>query len=172
MLLPDTIEIREQRLSCDPDEILVLNRLAFGPAGGTAQFDQLRRQPGKHLSLVASNGPGIVGHAFFAPVNIDSEGKSRSAMGLGELAVHPDWQRRGIGKALTQRGISSLAAQGYPCVIVIGLPDYYPLLGFEPGAAHGLRCQWPGVPANSFMVYVLDAPAMQGIAGTARYLDL
>jgi putative acetyltransferase len=172
MLLPENIEIREQLPSCDPDEILALNRLAFGPAGGTAQFDQLRRQPGKHLSLVASRGPGLIGHAFFAPVKIDGEGESWPAMGLGELAVHPDWQRRGIGKALTRQGISSLAAQGYPCVIVIGLPDYYPLLGFVPGAAHGLQCQWPGVPAASFMVYVLNARSMRGVTGTARYVDL
>ena len=48
-------------------------------------------------------------------------------------------------------------------------PEEY--LGFEPGADHGLRCQWQ-VPPEAFMVRVLDAAAMATIGGTARYRDV
>lgn len=161
--------IRPQNLRSDPAAIARINAEVFD--GGTPAFQILRERLGDDLlSLVAERDGEILGHVFFSPVFIDSN-PPVAGMGLGELAVRADSQRRGVGAALTRAGLAELEKRGCPFVIVIGVPEYYPRLGFEPGAAHGLRCQWQ-VPPESFMVYVLDAEAMAGVSGTASYRDV
>ena len=66
-------------------------------------------------------------------------------------------------------GTKRLRDAGAPFVIVLGHPEYYPRFGFEPAARHGVRCQWPDVPDNAFMLLVLDPEREASLAGTARY---
>ena len=169
--LAQSIRIRPQNQAGDLAEIPGLNGLAFGKGGGTAAFQALREAADPDIvSLVAEHDGALVGHVFFSPVTIETD-PPLAGMGLGELAVRPDLQRQGIGAALTEAGLARLTALGYPFCIVIGVPEYYPRLGFEPGADHGLRCQWE-VPAASFMVRILDPAGMAGVSGVARYRDV
>lgn len=62
-----------------------------------------------------------------------------------------------------------LKRTGWPFVIVLGHPDYYPRFGFEPASRKGICCQWDGVPDEAFMVLILNEKAMEGISGVARY---
>lgn len=64
-----------------------------------------------------------------------------------------------------------LRERGCPFVIVLGHPEYYPRFGFERASAHGLACQWEGVPDEAFMVLILDAGVMEGVSGVAVYRD-
>jgi putative acetyltransferase len=163
------VRIRPQEPGTDAAAIARINAEVFD--GGTPAFQALReRLQDDVLSLVAERDGELVGHVFFSPVSIDCA-PPLAGMGLGELAVRADFQRQGIGAALTKAGLAELARRACPYVIVIGLPAYYPRLGFEPGATHGLRCQWQ-VPPASFMVHVLDPAAMAGVSGTARYRDV
>jgi putative acetyltransferase len=90
-------------------------------------------------------------------------------MGLAPLAVLPDYQGQGIGSGLVEHGLAVLRERGCPFVVVLGHPDYYPRFGFKRASAHGLASQWDGVPDEVFMVLVLDADAMAGAGGVARY---
>ena len=56
-------------------------------------------------------------------------------------------------------------------MIVVGHPEYYPRFGFEPASKHGLVSQWEGMLDAAFMVLVLDAHAMAGASGVAKYRD-
>src|SRR5437879_13678113 len=89
-------------------------------------------------------------------------------MGLGPMAVLPEHQRQGVGSRLVRRGLDILRERGCPFVVVVGHPEYYPRFGFEPASRHGLASQWEGVPDAAFMVLVLDAPALTGVAGGAE----
>jgi GNAT superfamily N-acetyltransferase len=68
----------------------------------TEQFviEALRSARALTLSLVAEVDGRVVGHIAFSPVVI-SDG-IKNWYGLGRLSVLPEYQRRGIGKALIQ----------------------------------------------------------------------
>ncbi|MGI9330400.1 MAG: GNAT family N-acetyltransferase [Gammaproteobacteria bacterium] len=162
--------IRPQNRAEDLAAIGGINAMAFGKGGGTPAFQALRTSAHDIVSLVAERQGEVIGHVFFSPVTLESD-PPLQGMGLGELAVAPDWQRQGVGAALTEAGIAALRGTRCPFVIVIGLPAYYPRLGFEAGSKYGLKCQWD-VPPESFMVRVLDPGALGDRTGTVRYRDV
>lgn len=149
------LRIRRQQ----PDDIPAIetiNAAAFAEHGGTEAFDRFRRERTDILSLVALQGDKMVGHVLFSPVEMLTPAGPVAGMGLGQLAVDPTVQKRGIGSLLAETGIDALRKQNCPFIIVIGHAAYYPRFGFEPGAAHAVQCQWSGVPDATFMVLYLD----------------
>ena len=52
--------------------------------------------------------------------------------------------------------------------MVIGHADFYPRFGFRSAAAHGPTCEWD-VPAEVFMVTILDANLTGRLRGRVRY---
>lgn len=51
---------------------------------------------------------------------------------LAPVAVHPHYQKQGIGKALIEFAKTDLAQQGVQLFITYGDPNYYAQLGFKP----------------------------------------
>jgi putative acetyltransferase len=151
----------------DAPQIRLVNELAFSQTAEANVIDRLRQTCPDSLSLVAEEG-AVVGHILFTPATIEFEGREITGMGLGPLAVHPDYQRLGIGSQLVRRGLEILRHQGCPFVIVLGHPTYYPRFGFERASLHGLTCQWP-VPDEAFMVLILNPAALAGVSGVAEY---
>jgi putative acetyltransferase len=76
--------------------------------------------------------------------------------GLGPVSVHPDLQRKGIGKALIKEGLSRL--KGLKGCYLVGHPQYYRQLGFEnvEGLIH------ERVPPQIFFVLSFDGNIPQG----------
>jgi len=74
----------------------------------TEQFiiEALRSAQALTVSLVAQVDGRVVGHIAFSPVAI-SDG-TQDWYGLGPVSVLPEYQRRGIGKALIHEGLSRL----------------------------------------------------------------
>lgn len=81
------------------------------------------------LSLVAEVEGRIVGHIAFSPVSI-SDG-NEGWFGIGPVSVHPDYQRRGIGKALMESGIEIMKENGARGCALVGDPSYYKRFGFK-----------------------------------------
>jgi putative acetyltransferase len=149
--------------------VRVVNEEAFGSPLEAGIVDALRTACADRLSLVAERDGRIVGHILFTPVEIDAAMGSVRGYGLAPMAVRTAWQRQGIGSALVAEGTRRLRAAGAPFVIVIGHPEYYPRFGFEPASRHGIRCQWPAVADDAFMLLVLDPARASRLAGVARY---
>ena len=119
-------------------------------------IEALRAGKALTLSLVAEVDGRVVGHIAFSPVTI-SDG-TQNWYGLGPVSVLPEYQRKGIGKALIREGLSrlkDLSAQG--CCLV-GHPEYYRRFGFEnvPGLVH------EGVPQEVFFALSFDGRCPQG----------
>ena len=72
----------------------------------TEQFvvEALRFAKALAISLVAEIDGRLVGHIAFSPVTM-SDG-TKDWYGLGPVSVHPDFQSKGIGKALIREGLS------------------------------------------------------------------
>ncbi|HEV8396435.1 MAG TPA: N-acetyltransferase [Vicinamibacterales bacterium] len=153
----------------DASAVRVVNQEAFGSPLEADIVDALRTACLDRLSLVAERDGGIVGHILFTPVEIATAQGPVRGYGLAPMAVRTAWQRQGIGSALIAAGTKRLREAGAPFVIVLGHPEYYPRFGFEPAARHGVRCQWPDVPDNAFMLLMLDPASQAGLAGIARY---
>ena len=66
------------------------------------------------LSLVAELNGSVVGHIIFSDAYIDTDGGRIPAICLGPLAVHPDWQQRGIGSRLVEEGLAAGRRLGQP----------------------------------------------------------
>jgi putative acetyltransferase len=156
-------EIRDEQ----PADIAIIrevNRLAFGQDDEGQIVDALRANGAATLSLVAADDAVVVGHIMFSPLTVGSA----IGAGLGPMAVAPSHQGRGIGTRLVQTGIERLRATRCPFIVVIGHPGFYPRFGFQPAVTYGLTCEWD-VPAEAFMVYVLDPDVTSQLRGRAQY---
>jgi putative acetyltransferase len=124
----------------------------------TEQFviEALRDAKALTLSLVAEVDGRVVGHIAFSPVTI-SDG-TRHWYGLGPVSVLPEYQRRGIGKALIQEGLSRLKDLGAKGCCLVGHPQYYRKFGFEnvAGLVH------EGVPQEVFFALSFDGRFPRG----------
>ena len=162
------ITIRPQRRPDDLDAIETMVARAFAEHGGTEAFREFRAGRDDIISLVAETDGNIVGNILFSPVELDSPSGPVKGMGLGQLSVDPAFQNRGIGTALGNAGIDALRETGCPFSIVIGHAAYYPRFGYERGDAHGVECQWDGVPPETFMV-LFPCGKQPGLTGQAAF---
>ena len=159
-----SIEIREER----PDDVTAVrdvHRRAFGQDQEGNIVDALRTNGGALLSLVATMHDRVVGHIMYSPVSV---GDMINSVALGPMAVLPEHQRRGIGTRLIETGNRKIKDAGYPFIIVVGHPEYYPRFGFRPAGKYGIKCEWD-VPDVVFMALVLDTAKLGGVSGLARY---
>lgn len=151
----------------DAADVREINEQAFGGPLEARLVDALRDSP-EALSLVATVDERVVGHILFTPVTIDPPIAGRRIAGLAPMAVRPEVQRSGIGRALVRVGLEECRRGEYAAVVVVGHPGYYPRFGFVPGHTMNLDCEFP-VPADVFMVLELEPGALAGCSGIIRY---
>ena len=124
----------------------------------TEQFiiEALRAAKALTVSLVAEVNGRVIGHIAFSPVTI-SDG-TRNWYGLGPVSVLPEYQRRGVGKALMQEGLSRLKALNAQGCCLVGHPEYYKKFGFDnpPKLVH------EGIPPEVFLALSFDGNTPQG----------
>lgn len=124
--------------------------------------DWLRACPAwiPEFSLVALGLDGdVVGHVVCTRGTVESA----PALALGPLSVRPDWQRRGVGKALMHAVLGAADALGEPLVALLGSTEYYPKFGFRPASEYGIVPRDPEWGAH-FQVRSLTAydPSVRG----------
>lgn len=161
------ITIRFETAS-DIETIRKINNLAFNQPDEADLVDKLRDSCSDLLSLVAQLEDRIVGHILFSPVTIDGTKGIIKGMGLGPMAVLPEYQRQGVGASLINTGLGLLEKEKCPFVVVLGHPTYYPRFGFEPAGHLGISCEWE-VPDDVFMIQAFNKKLMENIKGTALY---
>jgi len=148
-----------------------LNLAAFDTPAEADIIDSSRATRSDTVSLVALDGPAVVGHILFTPITHESPTPVLGGMGLGPMSVAPSYQKKGIGGALIEMALALLIGRKCPFVVVLGHPTYYPKFGFIPAHTLGIQPQWPSVPKEAFMVLVLDERVAGRMAGTIRYLS-
>ncbi|MBE9029831.1 N-acetyltransferase [filamentous cyanobacterium LEGE 11480] len=86
------------------------------------------------FALVAEADGNLIGHVVFSPVMCVDTGNDLGYI-LAPLAVHPTYQKRGIGTNLIEAGIKRLSDLGVSIVFVYGDPNYYGRFGFDADLA-------------------------------------
>ncbi len=160
MIRPETAD--------DFNAIYLINQLAFNRENEARLVMELRSAGAIILSLVAQMEDRIVGHILFSPVVITDADSQWQAVGLGPMAVLPQFQHRGIGSALIHAGLAELNKLDHDVVVVLGHPGFYPRFGFKPSKPFGIAWEID-VPEEVFMVKELRSGALNGRKGVVRY---
>lgn len=85
----------------------------------------------KELDLVAEIDGTIVGSIMYAKCELVFEnGKTKPCLTFGPLAVHPKYQRKGIGKAMMLESFKIAKELGYDSIVIFGHPGNYVSSGF------------------------------------------
>lgn len=140
--------IRPERRG-DEEAIREVTRQAFASHPYSHQTEHfivaaLRKAGALSISLVAEEAGQVVGHIAFSPALIDDG--SSGWYGLGPVSVIPRLQRKGIGRALIERGLAALRGFGARGCVLVGDPALYKRFGFANTPALVLD----GVPPEFF----------------------
>ncbi|MCH7806092.1 MAG: N-acetyltransferase [Proteobacteria bacterium] len=145
-----------------------VNFLAFGQVLEGRIVDLLRDAGALTISLVAEVEGQIIGHIAFSPVTIETNPENLSLLGLGPMAVAPEFQKQGIGAEMISRGLKLCRAGGCQAVVVLGHPGYYPRFGFQPSQPFGIF--WENdCPKEAFMILELAEGALESLLGAVKY---
>lgn len=84
------------------------------------------------LDLVAEADGKIVGSIIYSKSKLtDEKGNEKDILTFGPLSVSPEYQRKGIGKALIELSFIKAAELGYDTVVIFGSPSNYISRGFK-----------------------------------------
>lgn len=151
------LTIRKEDTS-DYKEVYALVQNAFATAehaDGTEQdlVEKLRECPQfiPELSLVACDNGKIVGHIMFTEIALGG----LPALCLAPLAIHPDYQKQGIGSKLIEEGHRIAKGLGYTFSVLLGSEHYYPRFGYRRASEFGILSPFE-VPDINFMALDLQ----------------
>jgi putative acetyltransferase len=165
MTATTAVAIRVER-PADHPAIRQVNEAAFGGTEEATLVEALRASGAILLSLVAETPGGVIGHALFSRMSIETANGSMPAVALAPVAVLSAHQRHGIGGQLIRAGLEEMRSHGERIVIVVGHPAYYPRFGFSSERARNLDSPFP---SDAFMALELHAGALEGVRGAVKY---
>jgi putative acetyltransferase len=147
-----------------------VNDGAFGQTNEGLLIEKLRLNPDfiPGLSLVAELEGKVIGHILFFPIEINQDANSFPSLALAPMAVRPEYQNKGIGGQLIQKGLEKATALGFDSVIVLGHQHYYPRFGFVPAARWKIKSPFD-VPEEVFMAMALVPDGLKNVSGTVKY---
>lgn len=157
------MDIREE-LPTDSEAIYAVHAASF-PTTTEADIVAGLREAGRlSVSLVCCDRDLLVGHVAFSPVGINL---TAGGLGLGPIAVLPDYRRQGIAESLIRAGLEAGRILGYRFVVVLGDPDYYRRVGFRAASNWGLEDEYGGGAA--FQAIELQDGGIPSRGGTVQY---
>lgn len=168
--MSEQFQIRVEK-PADYPAITRVHDLAFGRTDEGLLVEKIRNSDTflPELAFVATIGSEIIGHVLFSRVYIDAHSGPKPVLALAPLAVHPDFQRQGVGDKLSRTGIEKARQLGYDGIIVLGQPSYYPRFGFAAATELGIESPFPLNDPAAFMALELRDGALDDCSGTVVY---
>jgi putative acetyltransferase len=159
----------------DFTKIMEVEKLAFGSDDEAKLVSDLLEDHSAKptLSLLALYKNEAIGHILFTKASVEKYEKSVIHL-LAPLAVKSEFQKRGVGGLLIQKGLELLKKIGTELVFVLGHKTYYPKYGFIPDAKSlGFQAPYP-IPekdADAWMVQSLTEDGLVKIKGAIKVAD-
>jgi HAD superfamily hydrolase (TIGR01509 family) len=163
----DTLALRPETLY-DLPAIRLVEEAAFSRPAEAALVDLARERGMITLSLVAEQDGVVVGHILFTPVTVAPPQPGTNGMGIGPVAVLPQFQHAGIGSRLMRAGLDHVRHLGFAFTVLLGDPAYYSRFGFKPGRSFGLSGDYGD--SDAFQALELYPAALAGVSGHVKYI--
>jgi predicted N-acetyltransferase YhbS len=128
---------------------------------------KLRKIPAfvPELDFVAEVEGKIVGNIMYSRAKVvDETGAEHEVLTFGPISVLPEYQGKGIGKALLERTIAEARRLGYRAIVFYGHPDYYPRVGFRRAAEFNITAA-SGRSPDALMAMPLYDGELDDISG-------
>lgn len=88
----------------------------------------------RDLDFVAVSEGRIIGSILYTKSHVtDEAGNRMDTLSFGPLCVHPDFQRKGVGKALIEHTKKLAIEMDCPAILIYGSPHNYCAYGFRNG---------------------------------------
>ena len=170
----DDIIIRRETPS-DYDAVEHLTREAFWNVyrpGCTEHYvvHVLRKDPAfvPELDLVMEWNGQLIGHVMYMRAKITADdGRELPVMTFGPISIHPDFQRRGLGKRLLDESMERARELGAGALCIEGNIAFYGKSGFVVAGTRGIR--YHGEPEQEMVPYFLlkelRAGFLDGVTG-------
>ena len=114
------------------------------------------------LDFVAEKDGKIIGCIMYSESYLEDEkGNKKTVLTMGPVCVHPEFQRKGISKALLEHTFALALEMGYDCVINFGNPDNYVARGYKSCRKYNVCFEGDFFPA-ALLVKVLKEDALDG----------
>lgn len=121
------------------------------------------------LSLVAELDNQIIGYILLTKIQIITPlSEEVSSLALAPVAVHPSFQKKGVGGDLIQYAHNKAKELGFSSIVVLGHEDYYPRFGYRMAKTYGISFPFD-VPAANCMAIELVDNALHNCNGLVVY---
>lgn len=164
-----------QEMSQDYAAVFDLIRIAFASEPHSDHqehhlVDRLRKSKDfiPELSFIAEIDGQIIGYLLLSKIQIISDSTTIDVLALAPVAVHPHYQKHGIGSSLIRHAHRKAQALGFDTIIVLGHEAYYPRFGYKKAKDYGIILPFD-VPEENCMVLGLTENALNNKSGTVVY---
>ena len=110
------------------------------------------------LDYVVIEDNKIIANIIYTKMYNEKGDMLNDIIAFGPISVHPDYQRKGIGKKLIKLSLERAKELGYKAVLITGDDKFYNPLGFEAAYKYGITL--PGMSiedkAEFFMAMELE----------------
>ncbi len=104
----------------------------------------------------------VIGSIMYTKAKlVDEQGTEKPVLTMGPICIHPDYQRKGYGKALLEYTFEKAKELGYDTVINFGNPDNYVARGYKSCKKYNVCFEGDVFPAV-LLVKVLYDDALDG----------
>ena len=118
----------------------------------------------KDLDYVLIEEGKIVGNIVYTKMFTGTERKmSDEVIAFGPISVHPDFQKKGLGKKLIEYTLDKAKCLGYKAVLITGDNNYYNPLGFESACRYHVYL--PGTSEDDEAVFFMAKELEEGYLG-------
>lgn len=116
------------------------------------------------ISRIALKDGEVVGAIFYSLAYVQDGDRHHDVLTFGPLCVKAEWRGCGIGEMLLHETMKLAAGAGYPGIIILGEPDYYPRIGFRTCDKFDITTE-DGKNFDAFMGIELIPGGMEDIRG-------